>query len=47
MLCKPPPSLLLPAGGISKGDLRRYLKWGAVHLGYPALAEVEAAREWL
>lgn len=35
----------LHAGGISKADLRRFLKWGAVHLGYPALAEVEAARE--
>ena len=45
--CKLPLSPLPPAGGISKGDLRRFLKWGAVHLGYPALAEVEAAREWL
>ena len=34
------------AGGISKQDLRRFLLWGATHLGYPALAEVEAAREW-
>ena len=33
------------AGGISKADLRSFLQWGAVHLGYPALAEVEAARE--
>jgi len=32
-----------PIGGISKGDLRRFLQWGAVHLGYGALAEVEAA----
>ncbi|KAL4439201.1 hypothetical protein ABPG77_004103 [Micractinium sp. CCAP 211/92] len=32
-----------PIGGISKADLRRFLKWGATHLGYPALAEVEAA----
>ena len=31
------------AGGVSKGDLRRFLKWGAVQLGYPSLAEVEAA----
>ncbi len=35
-----------PPGGISKADLRRFLQWGAAHLGYPALAEVEAAREW-
>lgn len=32
-----------PIGGISKQDLRRFLQWGAAHLGYPALAEVEAA----
>jgi NH3-dependent NAD+ synthetase len=32
-----------PIGGISKQDLRRFLVWGAAHLGYPALAEVEAA----
>lgn len=32
-----------PIGGISKGDLRRFLKWGAVHLGYSELAGVEAA----
>jgi len=30
-----------PIGGISKGDLRRFLQWAAVHLGYPQLAEVE------
>ncbi|KAI7835944.1 hypothetical protein COHA_010177 [Chlorella ohadii] len=36
-----------PIGGISKADLRRFLQWGAAHLGYPALAEVEAARAWL
>jgi NH3-dependent NAD+ synthetase len=32
-----------PIGGISKTDLRLFLKWGAVHLGYPSLADVEAA----
>jgi hypothetical protein len=32
-------------GGISKADLRRFLRWGAAALGYPALAQVEAARE--
>ncbi|KAI3428464.1 hypothetical protein D9Q98_007289 [Chlorella vulgaris] len=32
-----------PIGGVSKADLRRFLQWGALHLGYPALAEVEAA----
>jgi NAD+ synthase (glutamine-hydrolysing) len=32
-----------PIGGISKGDLRRFLVWGAQHLGYSALGEVEAA----
>ena len=28
---------------MSKGDLRRFLVWGALHLGYPSLADVEAA----
>ncbi|CAG9462919.1 unnamed protein product [Pedinophyceae sp. YPF-701] len=32
-----------PIGGISKSDLRAFLRWGAEHLGYPALARVEAA----
>eukprot|EP00775_Hariotina_reticulata_P006615 gene6615-6843_t len=32
-----------PIGGISKGDLRRFLQWAAKHLGYPQLSEVEAA----
>jgi len=32
-----------PIGSISKGDLKTFLKWGAVHLGYPILAEIEAA----
>ena len=31
------------AGGISKQDLRRFLRWGAEHLGYPSLADVVAA----
>ncbi|GAX84189.1 hypothetical protein CEUSTIGMA_g11612.t1 [Chlamydomonas eustigma] len=32
-----------PIGGISKQDLRRFLRWGAVNLGYAELANVEAA----
>lgn len=32
-----------PIGGISKRDLRRFLRWAAVRLGYPSLAAVEAA----
>jgi NAD+ synthase (glutamine-hydrolysing) len=32
-----------PIGGISKGDLRRFLQWAALHLGYSHLADVEAA----
>jgi NAD+ synthase (glutamine-hydrolysing) len=32
-----------PIGGISKTDLRRFLKWGATHLGYSELANIEAA----
>jgi len=32
-----------PIGGISKQDLRRFLRWGAQHLGYPELARVEGA----
>lgn len=32
-----------PIGSISKTDLRAFLRWAAVHLGYPSLAEVEAA----
>jgi hypothetical protein len=32
-----------PIGGISKADLRSFLKWAAVNLGYSHLAEVEAA----
>ncbi|KAF3623511.1 Glutamine-dependent NAD(+) synthetase [Capsicum annuum] len=32
-----------PIGSISKTDLRRFLKWAAVHLGYLSLAEIEAA----
>lgn len=32
-----------PIGSISKKDLRTFLRWGAVHLGYSSLAEVEAA----
>lgn len=28
---------------MSKGDLRRFLTWGATNLGYPSLAEVEKA----
>ena len=32
-----------PIGGISKADLRSFLRWAAVHLGYKSLADVEAA----
>ena len=32
-----------PIGGISKGDLRSFLRWAADRLGYPTLAEVEEA----
>ncbi|KAL6521460.1 hypothetical protein OROGR_018029 [Orobanche gracilis] len=32
-----------PIGSISKQDLRAFLKWAAVHLGYSSLAEIEAA----
>lgn len=32
-----------PIGGISKTDLRRFLRWAAVHLGYETLHEVVEA----
>ncbi|XP_044477071.1 glutamine-dependent NAD(+) synthetase isoform X2 [Mangifera indica] len=32
-----------PIGGISKQDLRQFLRWAATHLGYSSLAEIEAA----
>jgi NAD+ synthase (glutamine-hydrolysing) len=32
-----------PIGGISKSDLRSFLRWGSEHLGYTTLAEVEKA----
>nr|XP_027081727.1 glutamine-dependent NAD(+) synthetase-like isoform X1 [Coffea arabica] len=32
-----------PIGSISKIDLQAFLKWAAIHLGFPSLAEVEAA----
>ena len=32
-----------PIGGISKHDLRRFLKWAAHHLGYPVLGEIVEA----
>ena len=32
-----------PIGGVSKRDLRSFLRWGASALGYPSLADVEAA----
>lgn len=32
-----------PIGGISKSDLRAFLRWGAKNLGYPTLAAVEEA----
>ena len=35
---------LNPIGAISKVDLKRFLEWGATQLGYPALADVAAAK---
>lgn len=32
-----------PIGSISKQDLRRFLKWAGVHLGFSSLEEIEAA----
>lgn len=32
-----------PIGGISKTDLRKFLRWAAQNLGYTALADIEAA----
>ena len=32
-----------PIGGISKVDLKKFLVWGATHLGYPTLAAIEQA----
>ncbi|XP_068656594.1 glutamine-dependent NAD(+) synthetase [Aristolochia californica] len=32
-----------PIGSISKQDLRSFLRWAAIHLGYPSLADIEAA----
>ncbi|KAF9595299.1 hypothetical protein IFM89_038434, partial [Coptis chinensis] len=32
-----------PIGSISKQDLRSFLKWAAINLGYSSLAEIEAA----
>jgi len=32
-----------PIGGISKKDLCAFLQWGATHLGYPTLSEIEKA----
>ena len=32
-----------PIGSISKQDLRAFLKWAAMHLGFSSLAEIEAA----
>ena len=34
---------LNPIGGVSKTDLRKFLKWAACGLGYPSLAEIERA----
>ena len=34
---------LNPIGGVSKQDLRSFLKWASVELGYPSLADIEAA----
>ncbi|KAK9127856.1 hypothetical protein Syun_016653 [Stephania yunnanensis] len=32
-----------PIGSISKQDLRSFLRWAAIHLGFSSLAEIEAA----
>ncbi|RWV82789.1 hypothetical protein BHE74_00024118 [Ensete ventricosum] len=32
-----------PIGSVSKQDLRSFLRWAAIHLHYPSLAEIEAA----
>ncbi|KAH7513692.1 hypothetical protein FEM48_Zijuj11G0008100 [Ziziphus jujuba var. spinosa] len=32
-----------PIGGLNKVDLRSFLRWGAVNLGYSSLADIEAA----
>lgn len=32
-----------PIGSISKQDLRAFLRWAAIHLGYASLADIEAA----
>ena len=32
-----------PIGSISKQDLRRFLKWAAVDLGFSSLKEIESA----
>ncbi|KAH7681209.1 NAD(+) synthase (glutamine-hydrolyzing) protein [Dioscorea alata] len=32
-----------PIGSVSKVDLRSFLRWGAAHLGYASLADIEAA----
>ncbi|KAM7278118.1 hypothetical protein ACFE04_005252 [Oxalis oulophora] len=32
-----------PIGSVSKTDLRTFLKWAAINLGYPSLTEIEAA----
>ncbi|KAK1291138.1 hypothetical protein QJS10_CPB17g01337 [Acorus calamus] len=32
-----------PIGSVSKQDLRSFLRWAAVHLGFSSLADIEAA----
>lgn len=32
-----------PIGSISKQDLRAFLRWAAIHLGYPSLKDIEEA----
>ncbi|KAJ3703849.1 hypothetical protein LUZ61_007554 [Rhynchospora tenuis] len=34
---------LNPIGSVSKQDLRSFLRWAAIHLNFPSLAEIEAA----
>ncbi|KAG6419379.1 hypothetical protein SASPL_121599 [Salvia splendens] len=38
-----PSADINPIGSISKQDLRRFLKWAAVHLGFSSLEEIESA----
>jgi hypothetical protein len=32
-----------PIGSLNKQDIREFLRWAAIHLGYSSLADIEAA----